>query len=117
MVASRPGSYLVIHAFTTLLVRAHGSWQTRLSILSDLDLNPGAQLRLENLSIIVFPDEVELGGHEGLAEARIFLASLNTELECELFDEIDNAVSEIEALHEQLATLLRDKGISKKLEA
>lgn len=115
MLASRPGSYLVIHAFTTLLVRAHGSWQTRLSILSDIDLNPGAQLRLENLSKIVFPAEVELGGHEGLAEARIFLASLNTELECELFDEIGNAVSEIEALHEQLATLLRDKGDFKEI--
>lgn len=115
MLASRPGSYLVIHAFTTLLVRAHGSWQTRLSILSDLDLNPGAQLRLENLSKIVIPDEVELGDHECLAEARIFLASLNTELECELFDEIDNAVSEIEALHEQLATLLREKGDFKEI--
>lgn len=71
--------------------------------------------RASEIKDLVALQKQMLGDHDVLAEARVFLASLNTELECELFDEIDNAVSEIEALHEQLATLLKDKGDFKEI--
>lgn len=115
MLASRPDSYLVVNTFETLLLRAQGAWQAWLSLLVDLPLNPGAKIRVENLAEVFIPNEVEQVGHESLAEARLLLASMKEELDCELLDEIHNVVSEIESLHEQLATLLKDKGDFKEI--
>ncbi|MGG2621973.1 hypothetical protein [Pseudomonas aeruginosa] len=110
MLASRSDSYLVIHTLSTLLGRAKSDWQLALATLSDIDLNPGAQIRLENLSKIVLPDEFEHVDQEVLSEARIFLASLRNDVEAGIFEEIDDTASEIEAVHRQLATLLMEKG-------